>query len=173
MINAIRGSAYFIALILLQVLVLNNIHFLRLITPLLYVYFIIKLPVGYTAIKVTLLSFLAGITIDILSNTSGMHAAACTLAGFARPQLIRLFLREDLPENVSPSFRSLGVGSFARFTIAFVSLHHISLFLIESLSLFDILFLAVRTLGGAAATSILICIIEAFQKDYKRSADQY
>ena len=173
MINIIRGLAYFIALILLQIIVLNNIHFLRLITPLLYVYFIIKLPVGYTPIKITFLSFLAGITIDMLSNTSGMHAAACTLAGFARPQLIRLFIREDLPENVSPSFRSLGSGSFVRFTVSFVSLHHISLFMIEALSLFDLPFLAIRTLGGVAATSILICIIEAFQKDYKRSADQY
>ena len=173
MINTIRGILYFVALILLQVLVLNNIHFLRLVTPLLYIYFIIKLPVGYTSIQVTFLSFLAGITVDILSNTSGMHAAACTLAGFARPQIIRLFIREDLPDNVSPSFRSFGVGGFVRFVVVFVTLHHFSLFLIESLTLFDFLFLSIRALAGVATTSILIYTIEAFQKDSKRSDDQY
>ncbi|MDR2498484.1 MAG: rod shape-determining protein MreD [Tannerellaceae bacterium] len=173
MINTIRSILYFTALILLQVLVLNNIHFLRLVTPLLYIYFIIKLPLGYTPIRLTFLSFLAGITIDILSNTSGMHAAACTLAGFMRPQIIRLFIREDLPDNMAPSFRSLGSGGFARFVLVFVMLHHFSLFLIESLTLFDFPFLAIRALSGVLTTSLLIYLIEVFHKDSKRSDDQY
>ncbi|MDR2497648.1 MAG: rod shape-determining protein MreD [Tannerellaceae bacterium] len=173
MINTARGILYFVALILLQVLVLNNIHFLRMVTPLLYVYFIIKLPVGYTSIRVTFLSFLAGITVDMLSNTSGMHAAACTLAGFVRPQIIRLFIREDLADNIAPSFRSFGSGGFVRFVVVFVMLHHFSLFLIESLTLFDLPFLAIRALAGVATTSILIFIIEAFQKNSRRSDDQY
>jgi rod shape-determining protein MreD len=171
MINIIRGALYFVALVLIQILVLNNIHFLRLVTPFLYVYFIIKLPVGYTPVQVLSLSFLMGIAIDILSNTPGMHAAACTLIGFMRPQMIRLFKREDLPENISPSYNSFGNGGFIRFAIALVGIHHLSLFLIESLALFDILYLSIRVTAGVLTTTFLIIIVETFLKGSRRSGE--
>jgi len=100
-----------------------------------------------------------------------MHAAACTLAGFVRPFLLRIFIGEDLPENLSPSFRAFGFGRFVRFMGALVILHHISLFFIESLTLFDPLFLAIRILAGVVTTSVFICIVEAFNGNSKRSGD--
>jgi rod shape-determining protein MreD len=169
MINTIRSLIYFVALVLTQALVVNNIHFLRLMTPFLYVYFIIKLPVGRSSVQTTFLSFLLGITIDILSNTSGMHAAACTFAGFARPFIIRIFMREDLPENLIPSYKTFGYGGFIRFTLMIVILHHVSLFLIESLTLFDPLFLMIRIVAGIALTTLLICLVEAFNRESRRN----
>ncbi|MDR1918837.1 MAG: rod shape-determining protein MreD [Tannerellaceae bacterium] len=171
MVNIVRGLVYFVILVLIQVLVLNNIHFLRLVTPFLYIYFIIKLPVGYSSIQVTLLSFLLGMAIDVLSNTSSMHAAACTLAGFARPYLVRVFMGEDLPENIYPSYKTFGYGGFIRFTFVLVLLHHISLFLIESLTLFDPLFLAIRILAGILMTTVFICVIESFNRETRRNED--
>ncbi|MDR1556186.1 MAG: rod shape-determining protein MreD [Tannerellaceae bacterium] len=171
MINTIRSLIYFVILVLTQVLVLNNIHFLRLMTPFLYIYFIIKLSVGHSSVQTTFLSFLLGITIDILSNTSGMHAAACTLVGFARPFVIRIFMREDLPENLIPSYKTFGYGGFIRFTLLLVILHHVCLFLLESLSLFDPLFLTIRILAGIILTSLLICMVEAFNRESRRYED--
>jgi rod shape-determining protein MreD len=171
MINVAKGLVYFTMLVLVQVLVLNNIHFLRLVTPFLYIYFIIKLPVGYSSVRLTFLSFLLGIVMDMLSNTPGMHAAACTLAGFARPFIIRMFMREDLPENLTPSYKTFGFGHFVRYTLFFVLLHHVSLFLIESLSLFDPLFLAIRTVAGVAMTTVFICAVESFNRESRRNED--
>ena len=93
MINLLRGLVYFVVLVLIQALILNNIHFLRIATPFLYLYFIIKMPVGTSRDLVVLFSFLIGLVIDMFSNTPGMHAAACTLAGFIRePMFDPLFL---------------------------------------------------------------------------------
>lgn len=93
MINSIlRGFIYFVVLVLAQVLILNNIHFLRVATPFLYLYFILKLPVGISRTNVVFFSFLIGLVIDIFSNTPGMHAFACTLAGFIRHPLIQLLM---------------------------------------------------------------------------------
>ena len=101
--NILRGFFYFVVLVLIQVLVLNNIHFLRVATPFLYLYFILKMPVGTSRTNVVFFSFLIGLVIDIFSNTPGMHAAACTFAGFIREPLIRLFMGKDLPEGIYPS----------------------------------------------------------------------
>jgi rod shape-determining protein MreD len=171
MVNIVRGLAYFVILVLMQVLVLNNIHFLRLVTPFLYIYFIIKLPVGYASMQLTFLSFLLGMTLDILSNTSGMHAAACTLAGFARPYIMQFFIREDLPDTIYPSYKTFGYGGFIRFVFVLVFLHHLALFLIESLTLFDPLFLTIRIAAGVAMTTLFICMVEAFNRETRRNED--
>ena len=97
--NILRGFIYFVVLVLVQVLILNNIHFLRVATPFLYLYFILKMPVGSSRTNVVFFSFLIGLVIDIFSNTPGMHAFACTLAGFIRHPLIQLLMGKDL-QNV-------------------------------------------------------------------------
>jgi rod shape-determining protein MreD len=171
MINVVRGVLYFVILVLVQVLVLNNIHFLRLATPFLYVYFILKLPAGYSSVQITFLSFLLGLVVDALSNTSGMHAAACTLAGFIRPYVVQIFMRENMPENTYPSYKSFGYGNFVRYAFVIVLFHHLSLFLIESLTLFDPLFLTLRILANIAITTVFICVVEAFNKESRRNED--
>ena len=57
--NLLRGFIYFVVFVLIQVLVLNNIHFLRIATPFLYLYFIIKMPVGSSRTQVVFFSFIS------------------------------------------------------------------------------------------------------------------
>lgn len=171
MINFARNIIYFIVLVLVQVLILNNIHFMRLVTPFLYLYFIVKLPVGISTSTVTFASFLLGLTIDIFSNTPGMHAAACTLAGFTRPTIIRLLMGDDLPDALFPSYKTFGYGGFFRLVIVLVVIHHLTLFLLESLTLFDPLFLLIRIVASIIMTTLLICIVEAFNVEAQKNGE--
>ncbi|MCC8096383.1 MAG: rod shape-determining protein MreD [Tannerellaceae bacterium] len=172
MINHIlRGTIYFIILVLVQVLVLNNIHFFRVAIPFLYLYFILKLPVGTSRSLVVFLSFLTGLVIDIFSNTPGMHAAACTLTGFLREGIIELFMGKDLVEDVFPSYRTFGFGGFVKYIFTCVVLHHTALFMIESLTFFDPLFLALRIVASVILTTLLICTIEAFNIESQKSGE--
>ncbi len=171
MINTIRGLIYFVVLVLIQVLILNNIHFLRLVTPFLYLYFLVKMPIGYSSSKVTFLSFLIGLVIDIFSNTPGMHAAAATLAGFSRQYILKLVAGEELPDTTYPSYKTFGFGGFLRFVLFIVILHHVTLFLLESITLFDPLFLFIRIIGSVIITTLLICIVEAFNIESQRNGE--
>lgn len=169
--NLIRGLLYFVVLALVQVLILNNIHFLRIATPFLYLYFIVKMPVGSSRDLVVLFSFLIGLVIDVFSNTPGMHAAACTLTGFIRGPLIRFYMGKDLPEGIYPSYKTFGYGGFFRYVLSLVVVHHVTLFLIESLTLFDPLFLTLRIGASVVTTTLLICTIEAFNIETQKSGD--
>ena len=111
--NILRGFIYFVVLVLVQVLILNNIHFLRVATPFLYLYFILKMPVGSSRTNVVFFSFLIGLTIDVFSNTPGMHAFACTLAG---PHVSNVLSFED---PVAP----LTVGTVDEFIEYFMARH--------------------------------------------------
>ena len=120
MINDVfRTAVYFIVLALLQVLVLNNIHYLRLATPFVYLYCLLKMPVGVSRSRMLFISFFIGLAIDIFSNTQGMHASACILAGFLREPLIRLLQGEDLPVGVYPSFYTFGHKGFFLYVLLF------------------------------------------------------
>lgn len=169
--NIIRGVVYFVILVLIQVLILNNIHFLRIATPFLYLYFIVKLPVGTSPVKVVFFSFLIGLVIDLFSNTPGMHASACTLAGFCREPLIRFYMGKDLPEGIYPSYRTFGYGGFFRYAFSLVVIQQVALFLVESLTFFDPLFLALRIGASVLTTTLLICTVEAFNIDTQKSGD--
>lgn len=169
--NLLRGLIYFMVFVLIQVLVLNNIHFLRIATPFLYLYFMIKMPVGASQAQVVFFSFLAGFVIDTFTNTPGMHAAACTLAGFCRESLIQVFMGKDLPDGIYPSYQTFGFGGFLRYVLSFVLIQHTALFLIESLTLFDPLFLVVRILSSVVMTTLLVCTVEAFNIESQKSGE--
>lgn len=160
--NILRTFIYFLIFVLLQVMVLNNIHFLRVATPFLYLYCLLKMPVGISRSTLLIFSFFVGCTIDMFSNTPGMHAAACSLVGFTREPLIRFLQGEELPPELYPSYHSFGNGGFIRYVTLFVLIHHVALFFIEALTFFDPLFLLIRIGASVITTVLLICIVELF-----------
>ena len=90
-INVLR----FFALILLQVLVLNNIQFSGYINPNVYVLFILMLPVQTPGWIVLISSFLLGISIDMFSDSLGLHATASVLIAFIRPNIINILSAKE------------------------------------------------------------------------------
>ena len=167
--NLLKGTLYFVVCVLLQVLIFNNIYFFRMATPFVYLYFIVKLPVGMSRVKVVFFSFLIGLVIDLFGNTPGMHAAACTLAGFVRHPLIQFFMGKDLPEGITPSFRTFTYGGYFRYVLSLVFVQCAVLFFIESLTLFDPLFLLIRLVASVVLTVILLMAAEGFNLDIRKS----
>jgi len=125
--------------------------------------------VGISRTQILVLSFVTGLIIDAFSNTSGMHAAACTLAGFARDPLLNRFFGKDFPEGIFPSYKAFGYGGFFKYALFFVIIHHTTLFLVESVTLLDPLFFIIRVLGGVILTTLLICTVEAFNMETQKS----
>ena len=160
--NLINILIYFVLFVFLQVLALDNIHLFRIATPFLYLYVIVKMPVNVSRSTVILISFLLGIVIDLFSNTLGMHAAACSLAGMIRNPLLFTFSEKELTENTTPSYRTLGIRAFLKYAVSLVVIHHVALFLIESISLFDPVFLIFRIFANVILTVLFIFIVEAF-----------
>jgi len=165
----IKVLIYFVLFILIQVLILNNVLVFRIATPFLYLFIIVKIPVNVSRSYVIAISFLVGIVIDVFSNTLGMHAAACSLIGMIRNPLIYTFSVKELAEDATPSYHSLGVGAFIKYVVSLVVLHHVTLFLIESISLFDPVFLIFRIFANVILTMLFIFIIEAFDLERKRN----
>lgn len=155
----LSNIARFIFLILIQVFVLDNIQFLGYVTPMVYILFILLLPVRFNRNAELLLAFALGIIIDMFNNTMGLHAFATVFMSFFRAPVIRLFVSLDEGTNPSPSFRSIGVSAYVKYVVTLVFIHHTTLFLIESFSFFNLALLVTKILISSVVTILIIFAI--------------
>lgn len=150
-----------IALVLVQVYVLDNIQFLGFVSPMIYVLFILSLPVRINRSAALLLAFALGLVIDVFNNTMGIHAFATVLMAFLRIWTVRMFVSIDEGINPTPSFRTFGVSAYIKYVITLVLIHHTALFFMESFSLFNVQLLIPKILISSAATIVLIFGIQS------------
>jgi hypothetical protein len=130
--EVIRNIIRFILLVGVQVLIINNIELGRFINPFLYVLFIIILPFETPKWLVLISAFLIGITMDMFSDTGGMHAAACVFMAYIRPGVLKLFSPRDGYEfGTQPTVQYLGIPWFLSYAGILIVSHHLILFYVE------------------------------------------
>ena len=165
MLTVLQNILSFVLLVLFQVLALNNIQFLGFINPYIYILFIIALPVKTPRWLSLILAFILGLTIDIFSNTLGMHAFATVLIAFLRNGIINLFIVLEENDNPVPSFRSFGVAAYIKYMVLMVFIHHFSLFFLEAFSFAQpVLILSKITLSSLVTILILLGLVSLQRK---------
>lgn len=148
---------WMVGLTLLQVLILNQISFLGVATPFLYIYFLLKLPTDVSRNMLLCWGFVIGLLVDFFSNTPGMNASVCVLLAFVRPFLLKLFTLRDVNDIYTPSMRAMGKASFWKYAALATLLHHSLLLLVEHFSLFQPTMLLLEIMGCTLIT--LFCMI--------------
>lgn len=160
--TVIQFLILYVLMVLAQVIVFNRICLFGYAVPLVFIYFIVKLPVTLHINWVLTVSFLMGLTIDIFSDTQGMNALACTILGLIRKSVLHLYFpREDEMTASQPSLRSLGVSVFLKYVFSISLLYCILFFFIESFSLFNPVRLFVKIASSTLLTFIIITAIDS------------
>ena len=161
----VRLIFLFILLVFLQVWLFGNIHLFGFATPLLYIYLIIKLPVRINRNSILLISALLGFVIDIFGNTLGLNMLVMVICGFLRIYLVKLFTPRNITEDCVPSFDTFGKYLFLRFAGVITLIQVSLLYLIESLSLFNLKLLLLHIVSSFTVTFLLIFAFESIKID--------
>ncbi|MDE6321400.1 MAG: rod shape-determining protein MreD [Muribaculaceae bacterium] len=152
----------FILLVLAQAVVFNNLCLYNVAFPLVFIYFILRLPITLGINWVMTFSFLIGLTVDIFSDTQGVNALCCTLLSVVRKPTLGLYLsRDDEMSGTEPSIKSLGLVVYMKYLITLVLFYCILYFLIESFSLFNPLRMLTRIVASTLLTFFLILAIDS------------
>ncbi len=158
----------FIVLSVVQIFVLNNIALFDFATPYLYLFFIIALPLKIPNWALLSVAFLSGLTIDVFTNTPGMHASACVTVAFIRPFLLEVISpREGYGSGNLPLIRSFGLQWFLTYSGILVVFHHVVLFMIELFRFSELHRLFGKALVSALFTILLMVIIQYFNQSKK------
>lgn len=149
----------FIILVLLQVLVFNNIHFRGYVNPYIYIMFILMLPFEIPSWLLLISAFGIGISIDLFSDTMGMHAAASVFMAFCRPAVLRMVSStKDYELGLNPSIKDLGFNWFLNYSLILILLHHLFYFYLEVFTFHEFFYTFWRVIFSSFFTLLFIII---------------
>ena len=148
----------FVVVVLIQVIFMNQIQFSRFVNPYFYILFILLLPINFPRYLMLILGFLLGITIDVFSNTPGIHASATVFIAFVRPYVINASNLDDKEQIMCPTIANIGFGWFIRYAGILVLVHHFFLFYVEVFSFHGFFQTFLRSFLSSIFTLIFIVI---------------
>jgi len=152
-----RNIMRFILLAGLQVAILNNINFLGYINPYVYILFIMLFPIKNNRTLFIFVSFLLGLTIDIFSDSGGIHAAACVSIAYVRPVILK-FSFGTVYEYQTIKFDTVEFSSKFIYIIIMTVIHHFILFSLEIFNISKVILTLQKTLFSSIFT-IILCIM--------------
>ena len=160
LVNSVR----FISLVLIQVLLLNNINFLGYINPYIYILFILAFPLTANKGLLIFLSFILGLTMDMFSDSGGVHAAASVAIGYLRPALLKFSFGVSYEYNTI-KISTASLGQQITYVAVMVLIHHLLLFSLEIFSTDHILLILKSTLfSGIFSVVLILAAIQLFSK---------
>lgn len=170
MSTQVRILVQFIIIMLIQVFFLNDVMIksslslfhVPVFIPLIYPLIILILPVNIPHPILMLIGFITGLTMDMFSNTPGMHASACLLIAFIRPFVLNLFLQQQLKElgATIPSLYKLGFNSFLFYCFIMIFSHHFYFYLLQFWSFKSLLIVLYKTVLSGILSIILIILAQ-------------
>jgi rod shape-determining protein MreD len=147
----------FFLLLTAQIVIFNNIDLFGYINPFPYILFIILYPVNGNKPMLIISSFLLGITMDLFSNSGGVHAASCLILAYARTYIFKFAF------GLSYEYQTVRINDVLTperfsFLLLAVMIHHFTLFILEVFQLSSLWDILLRTILGTLFT-LLICIV--------------
>ncbi|MBN1118349.1 MAG: rod shape-determining protein MreD [Bacteroidales bacterium] len=154
-----RNIIRFLVLIVAQIFIFNNIELGGYLNPYVYIIFILLLPFETPGWLLLILSFLLGFSVDIFSETLGMHTAASVFMAYLRPMALSMFAPRDGYESGSfPRIHYYGLSWFAQYALVLIFAHHTVLFLTELFIIQDIFHILLRIVFSTIFSASLIIL---------------
>ena len=153
----IMSFVRFFLLLTAQIVIFNNIDLFGYINPVPYILFIILFPVNGNKQLLIVTSFLLGITMDLFSNSGGVHATASLILAYLRPSIFKFSFGLSYEYQTIKINDSLTPERFS-FLLLSVVIHQFTLFILEVFQISSLWDILIRTIIGTLFT-LLICIV--------------
>ena len=154
--NVLQFAGLFLIMVLAQA-ICSKICLFNIAVPIIFIYFMVRLPISIGVNWMMTIGFFLGLTIDFFNNTQGMNALSCVLLAILRRPVFRLYMpREDDITDTIPSIDSLGLGVFFRYMSTLTVIYCTLLFSIQAFSLMNISLTIQRIIASSILSTILI-----------------
>ena len=165
--NIIQFVILFFLLVLAQA-ICSKICLFNVAVPIIFIYFIIRLPLSLGVNWLMTLSFFIGLVIDIFNNSLGMNALSCVILAISKRPVFRLYFpREDDITDTIPSIDSLGLSVYFRFMSSLTLFYCALLFGIQAFSLMNIGLTLLRIAASSLLSIILILGIDSLSASHR------
>lgn len=153
----LRYGLLFIICVLLQVLIFNRIVLFHVAIPIVFIYFIIRLPINLKLIYVFTFSFLLGLIVDIFSDTPGVNALACTLIASIRTPIYYAYMeKDDITSRLTPGISSMGFMDYSKYLLTFIVIYCVIAFTIEYFNFADVKGIVIMSAASSALSFVIL-----------------
>ena len=159
--RALEYIIFFVAVVLLQALLFDNLMFSGLVVPLYYVVFLLLLPVECGRVALLVLGTLLGVVMDVSMGTPGLNTMASAAVAYLRPMVMNLTMGKDVQHETVPYGGAIGEEAFLFYAGVLILCHEAIFFGFESLgshfffTILKIIVSSVVTLGTVWLTARL------------------
>ena len=155
--SIIRYGFLFIICVLLQALVFNQIVLFHVAVPIVFIYFIIRLPINLKLPYLFTVSFLLGLSVDIFSDTPGVNALACTLIAALRTPIYYAYMaKDDITSRLTPGVATMGIMEYSKYLLTFIVVYCILVFTIEYFSFAYVKGIVILSAASTVFTFIIL-----------------
>ena len=145
--NVAKITFRFFLFWIMQILIFNQLEFGFGIHLMIYPLFIMLLPFDIGIFPLMLLGFGLGISIDMFSDTFGLHASSLLMMSYFRPIIFKFFSqREGYDPLKEPTLFEMGTRWFVLVYGLLLLIHHFWFFLIAIFRINEILWMIQNTI---------------------------
>ena len=144
----------------LQVLLFDHLYIGSSGIVMMYILFLINLPVRIPRWAEMLIGLCVGLMIDIWHSSLGIHIAACVALSFVRPLLLSKAVQdiERIKDNIS--IQTIGRIEYTKCVVILTVMHHFIVFTLETWNIQFWWMILLQTLISSIMT---LCIILGYE----------
>lgn len=151
----------FVALILIQILLLNYAYMGGYMLPFIYILALLMLPTNMGKVPMLLVAFAAGVVVDVFCNIPGFHTFSCTLLAFVRILVGNKMLTRGEPIDIEvPSAYSVPFQQFAGYLLVMTLVYSVTYFLLEAFSFGNFWWMVLLMLLSTLVTWVLMLVCQ-------------
>ncbi len=156
--TTVRYTIMLLSVVMLQLFFIDTLNLGMYVNPLLYVSFIILLPMNMPPVAVLMSGLGLGVIMDVCTAMGGACTAATMLSAYMRSFLLDITMGKEIAsEGGMPSLDYPSPGKFMRYAGAMTTIQCFAFFTLETMTLSYFHLTLLRILLSSAAT--FICVI--------------
>lgn len=145
----------FIALLLFQIIIGNNILLFEFVNPYIYIVFVLLYPANPNRFSILTASFLLGLSVDSFSNSGGVHTAAILPIALIQYSVYKRVFQKHNTELDLINLKNESFGNVFNYVALLTIIHHLTLFFLADFSFSNFLSVIIKTLLSSALTMLL------------------
>jgi hypothetical protein len=167
--SGIFSVVYFFLYLLAQVMLFRQLVLFNTAFCLIYVAFILLLPVETNPMVLMLAGFLLGFSIDVFYDSLGLHALSLVLVAYLRNfWLTTITPQGGYNSGDGPTLAANGLQWFVVYSLPLVFIHHLVLFFTEAGSFSVFWYTMSKVMTSLMFTMTMILLFQYFSFDRRR-----
>lgn len=153
----LRNTAWWIGILLLQMVLIFYFSPTMVYTPYIYLLLLFRASNSLSRISLLILAFFTGLLIDTFTNSWGVHTFSAVFTAFSLPLFVSTFSQQSLSEEAKLSPRAMGSLRYGVAILLLFFIYHFIVLLLWNFS-FQLVF---HQLLKALISSVIACLLVA------------